>query len=72
MSNIQNKPITIVRQEFIEKTLDLINNTLLPCFVMEDTLRLLIDDLHNASVKQLQEDMNKYNNEVKTESKGGK
>lgn len=72
MSNIQNKPITIVRQEFIEKTLDLINNTPLPCFVMEDTLRLLIDDLHNASVKQLQEDMNKYNNEVKTESKGGK
>lgn len=71
MENDQNKPITLVRQEFIEKLLDLINNTPLPCFVIEDTINLFITDIHNASIKQLQDDTERYNNKVsgKTNSK---
>lgn len=55
-----NKPITLIRDEFIEKTVDLCNNSGLPFFIVEDVLKNLIQEIHRASLQQLEEDKKRY------------
>jgi hypothetical protein len=45
------KPITVVRQEFIEKMVDEINTCGLPLFVVEPILKDLLSEV-SAAVKQ--------------------
>ena len=45
------KPITVVRQEFIEKMVNEINTCGLPLFVVEPILKDLLNEV-NATVKQ--------------------
>ena len=59
-----NKPITLVRDEFINKLVELCNNSGLPFFVVEDVLKNLLQETHTASLQQLEEDKKRYNAQV--------
>lgn len=58
-STIQ-KPITVLREEFIDGFLNFCNSSGLPFFVIEDILKLLISEIHSAAIKQYQSDKEKY------------
>ena len=57
---MNNKPITIARDEFIQNAVDLCNNSGLPFFVIEDVLTDLLKDIHTASLQQLEADKKRY------------
>ena len=59
-----NKPITLVRDEFIDKMVDLCNNSGLPFFIIEDVLKHLLQETHSASLQQLEEDKKRYNAQI--------
>lgn len=54
------KPITVVREEFINNIVELCNNSGLPFFVIEDVLKNLIQETHIAAKQQLEEDKKRY------------
>lgn len=58
------KPITLVRESFIKNLVDSCNNSGLPLFMIEDILKTLIQDVHVASMQQLEADRTKYNEEL--------
>lgn len=60
-----NKPLSIVRQEFIDKITDTVVNSGLPAFAIEDVLKDLLQQVHVASVKQYKEEKLKYESQVK-------
>lgn len=57
---MNNKPITILRDEFINNVVELCNNSGLPFFVIEDVLKNLIQETHSASLQQLEADKKRY------------
>lgn len=64
---MNNKPITIIRDEFITSLIDLCNNSGLPFFIIEDVLKNMLQEVHNASVQQLEEDKKRYEAQNKKE-----
>ena len=56
------KPITLVREDFINNVVDLCNNSGLPFFMIEDIMKDLVQKIHFAAQQQLEEDRKKYNN----------
>ena len=65
MSNkTTEKPITLVREDFINNIIDTCNNSGLPFFMMEDIMKDLIQDIHVAAKRQLEEDRKKYQAEI--------
>lgn len=58
-----NKPITILVEEFKSKQIDLINNSDLPFFAVESVLKDCLNEVHIASIRQLEMDKSKYNEE---------
>ena len=63
---MNNKPITILRDEFINNVVELCNNSGLPFFAIEDVLKSLIQEIHNASLQQLESDKKQYEAQNKT------
>ena len=59
-----NKPITLVRDEFIKNIVELCNDSGLPFFVIEDILKNLIQEIHAASMQQLESDKKQYETKV--------
>ena len=62
------KPITLIRQEFVDALVDEINNCPLPMFVIEPILQDLLDQVKVAAQKQYEADKTQYEaqlNEVK-------
>lgn len=59
MDNL-NKPITIVRAEFISNLVKLINETALPAFVMESILKDICLEVKGIAQKQYELDVEKY------------
>jgi hypothetical protein len=57
---MNNKPITIIREEFIQALVELCNNSGLPFFVIEDVLKGMLQEVHSANLKQLEEDKKRY------------
>lgn len=57
---MNNKPITLVRDDFIQNIVELCNNSGLPFFVVEDVLKSLIQEIHAASLQQLEADKKQY------------
>ena len=55
-----NRPITLVRDDFIKNIVELCNNSGLPFFVIEDVLKNLLQEIHGASIQQLEEDKKRY------------
>ena len=62
-----NKPITVLRDEFINKAVELCNDSGLPFFVIEDVLKNLLQEIHSASLKQLEDDKKRYESQNKIE-----
>lgn len=63
-----NKPITLVRDDFIKNIVELCNNSGLPFFVIEDVLKNLIQEIHSASIQQVEEDKKRYEDKIATKS----
>ena len=61
MSN--EKPITLMREDFINNIVDTCNNSGLPFFMIEDIMKDLIQKIHLAAQQQLEEDRKRYNKE---------
>lgn len=56
----QSKPITLLRQEYMDNLLELSNNSGLPMFCIEDVLKNFIQQVHIASVQQYESDKEQY------------
>ncbi len=54
------KPITVVRQEFIEKMVDEINTCGLPLFVVEPILKDLLNEISAAAKRQYETEKAQY------------
>lgn len=71
------KPITIVRAEFVQKITDLINDSMLPPFIIEPILKDMYLQSKTMAQKQYEIDKKNYENELlnlqsKNNEKGGK
>ncbi len=58
------KPISMVKQEFSEKIVDMINNSGLPIFLIEYVLKDIMNGVHAASVQQLETDTRIYQEQL--------
>lgn len=54
------KPITLVRSEFVSNLTNLINNSGLPSFIIEPILKDMLYDVRIMSQRQLELDTKKY------------
>ena len=54
------KPITLIRQEFVDTLVDEINNCQLPMFVIEPILQDLLDQVKVMAQKQYEADKTQY------------
>ena len=54
------KPITLIRQEFVNTLVEEINNCQLPMFVIEPILQDLLDQVKVAAQKQYEADKTQY------------
>ena len=55
------KPLSVARAEFINSLTDLINNSMLPPFVIEPILKDMYNDIHMVSQRQYEADVKRYN-----------
>lgn len=53
-----------MREDFVQNLVNLCNNSGLPFFMVESILKDFIEDVHDASRKQLEVDTQKYNQEL--------
>ena len=60
MDNNIIKPITLIRQEFVDVLVEEINNSQLPMFVIEPILQNLLDQVKDAAQKQYEADKAQY------------
>ena len=58
------KPITMVREEFVDDIANLINDSTLPFFVIEDVLKNFLKEVHIASQHQMEVDKQRYEQEI--------
>jgi hypothetical protein len=54
------KPVTLIRQEFVDTLVEEINNCQLPMFVIEPILQDLLDQVKVAVQKQYEADKSQY------------
>lgn len=66
-NNVITKPITLLRNEFIAKIVELCNNSGLPFFVVEDVLKNLIQEVRAAAQQQLKDDAERYQKLLQTQ-----
>lgn len=66
------KPMSIIRNEFINNLTDLINNSMLPPFVIEDVLKDTYNKISVISKQQLEDDMKKYRDAISKASSQAK
>jgi hypothetical protein len=63
------KPITVVRQEFIEKMVNEINTCGLPLFVVEPILRDLLNEVSTAVKRQYEVEKAQYEQALASQNK---
>ena len=63
------KPMSVARAEFINSLTDLINNSMLPPFVIEPILKVMYNDIHMVAQRQYEADVKRYNEELKKQNK---
>ena len=62
--NLIKKPITLVREEFMQNLANVCNNSGLPFFIVESILKDFLQELHIASQRQIEADKARYNEEL--------
>ena len=65
MDNNIVKPITLIRQEFVNTLVEEINNCQLPMFVIEPILQDLLDQVKIAVQTQYEKDKAQYEAQLK-------
>lgn len=60
MENEIIKPVTLVRQEFINDITKLINESSLPAFVIEDILEKILKQVHDLTNIQYEQEKKRY------------
>ena len=55
-----NKPITLVREDFVNGVARLINESGLPLFIVEDALRSLLNGVSELSRQQIEQHRQEY------------
>lgn len=63
------KPIALVKEDFIQDIVGIINSTQLPMFVIEYILKDIFNEVHAAAAKQLQEDINTFKQNMSEQNK---
>lgn len=58
------KPISMVKQEFSEKIVDMINHSGLPIYLVEYILKDIMNGVHAASIQQLESDTRVYQEQI--------
>lgn len=58
------KPMSVARAEFINSLTDLINNSMLPPFVIEPILKDMFNDIHMVAQRQYEADNKKYKEQL--------
>lgn len=66
MANEIQKPISVIRAEFISSLTNLINTSALPPFIIEPILKDMYSDIRMLSQKQLEADTKRYQEQLKT------
>lgn len=61
------KPISMVRTEFRNKLIDLVNESGLPAWVMVDSIRPVLDQLETIEKEQAEKDVSDYWDALKME-----
>ena len=64
-----NKPTTIIRQEFIQKQIELINGSGLPAFVLVDIIEETLRELRRLAAEQYRKDKEAWEEFQKSEVK---
>ena len=59
------KPITLIRQEFVDTLVEEINNCQLPMFVIEPILQDLLNQVKDVAQKQYEADKKQYEEQLK-------
>ena len=65
INNNISKPLTLVKEEFLNNLVVLCNNSELPFFIIEGVLKDLLQDIHVASQKQFEADKINYTKMLK-------
>lgn len=65
MNETITKPISVIRQEFIEKLVDDINNCQLPLFVIEPILQDMLNTVKSTAQKQYEVEKAQYEMQLK-------
>ena len=55
-----NKPITLIREDFVNGVAKLINESGLPLFIIEDALRGLLNGVSELSTRQIEQHRQEY------------
>lgn len=71
MNDNLNKPITIVRAEFISNLANLINASNLPPFIIEPILKDVYFEIKNAAQNQYELDVKRYEQLKNKQNVGG-
>lgn len=66
MNNEIQKPLSILRAEFISSLMELINSSNLPPYIIEPILKDIYNEIYLFSQKQLEADTKRYQEQLKT------
>jgi len=64
MNEILTKPMSVIRQEFIEQLVTDVNNCQLPLFVIEPILQNVLDAVKSAAQKQYEVEKAQYEQQL--------
>ena len=56
----KEKPLTVMREEFVDNLINLINSSGLPFFIVLDVMKSAQTEVQEAAKKQYEEDLKKY------------
>lgn len=64
-NRVVEKPITLVVEDFQNALVNVINESHLPFFIVENVVEKLLANVKNASIQQLEADKISYQNQLK-------
>ena len=66
-----NKPITVAREEYVQKVVEATNSCGLPAFVVRDVLKSLLDEANALANQQLRQDAKEWEKFLESQEQDG-
>lgn len=66
-----NKPITMLRQEYLEAVVKLTNDSPLPAFIKADVMTICLQELKKLTDEELRRDTQEYKEKIADATKDG-